>query len=132
MLHRAVLGSFERFTAILLEHYAGHLPLWLAPVQVVIANITDQQNEYVANIAKKLKNYGFRVHKDLRNEKIGFKIREHTIARVPYFIIVGEKEVATQTISVRVAQGKQTEGLSLDDFVGRLQSEIASRRGDNN
>src|SRR5690606_34184140 len=101
MLHRAILGSFERCIGILIENYEGAFPVWLAPEQAVIMNITDNQAEYVEKVEKSLKNKGFRAISDLRNEKIGFKIREHTIQKVPYLLVVGDKEVETNTVAVR-------------------------------
>src|SRR6476659_5368149 len=106
MLHRAMFGSLERFVAILLEHHAGRLPAWLAPVQVVVLSITDRQDEYVRKVTESLKNQGFRVESDLRNEKVGFKIREHTLKRVPYLLVAGDKEVAANLIAVRTRSGK--------------------------
>ena len=123
MLHRAILGSIERFMGILIEHYAGRLPLWLAPIQVVVMNITDRQSEYVAKIAENLQNRGLRAITDLRNEKIGFKIREHTIARIPYQIVVGDREVSDKTLAVR-REGGESMTLSLKDFTDRLKNEI--------
>ena len=108
MIHRAVLGSLERFIAILIEHYAGALPAWLAPNQVVIMNITDDQAEYCREVYKKLKNFGIKVNLDLRNEKIGYKIREHTMAKVPYQIVLGDREVKDSVISVRDRSGRTT------------------------
>ncbi len=127
MLHRAILGSFERFIAILVEHYAGRLPLWLAPVQVAIMNISDSQAEYSSEIAKKLQKRAFRVNLDLRNEKIGYKIREHTLARVPYMVIIGDKEVASESVSVRLPTG-ETETLALEAFFERLNTQILNKK----
>jgi threonyl-tRNA synthetase len=101
MLHRAILGSFERFIGILLEHHGGKLPVWLAPTQAVVLAITDRQDEYARLVLSQLQQRGFRVKIDLRNEKIGFKIREHTVQRVPYLLVVGDQEQSTQTLSVR-------------------------------
>jgi len=106
MLHRAIFGSLERFFAILLEHHAGKLPAWLSPLQAVVLSITDRQDEYVRRITESLKNQGFRVESDLRNEKVGFKIREHTLRRVPYLLVAGDKEVAANLLSVRTRSGK--------------------------
>ena len=117
MLHRAVLGSFERFIGILIEHYEGAFPSWLAPTQVVVLNITDKQSEYTQNVEDSLKNRGFRVISDLRNEKIGFKIREHTIQKVPYLLVVGDKEVETQTVAVRARRGEDLGSMDLDAFI---------------
>src|SRR5690606_18906905 len=101
MLHRAVFGSFERFIGILIEHYEGAFPAWLAPTQAVVLNITDKQADYCEFIVNSLKNKGFRIEADLRNEKIGFKIREHTLQKVPYMLVVGDKEVENNTVAVR-------------------------------
>ncbi|WP_295401310.1 threonine--tRNA ligase [uncultured Thiocystis sp.] len=127
MIHRAILGSIERFIGILIEHYAGLFPLWLAPVQVVVLNITDRQAEYVKEVAKTLRDKGFRAEIDLRNEKIGFKIREHTLQRVPYLIVVGDREVETRSVAVRDRQGQDLGILELDAFIGRLREEVANR-----
>ena len=127
MLHRAVLGSFERFIGILIEHYEGAFPAWLAPTQAVIANITDKQAEYVQNVEQSLKNKGFRVDADLRNEKIGFKIREHTIQKVPYLLVVGDKEVENNTVAVRARNGEDLGSLSLEAFEQLLLEDVARR-----
>ncbi len=130
MIHRAILGSMERFIGVLIEHYAGKLPLWLAPVQAVIMNITDQQGEYVQKTAEKLQNLGLRVISDLRNEKIGFKIREHTISRVPYLIVAGDREVSEQTLSVKMHGHDKSQTMAVDELVKLLQQEIATKGGD--
>lgn len=127
MLHRAILGSLERFIGILIEHYAGALPPWLAPTQAMVLNITDHQADYAARIEKSLMQQGFRVAADLRNEKIGFKIREHTLQRVPYLLIVGDREIATETVAARTRAGEDLGGMSLTAFVERLQADIARR-----
>ena len=127
MLHRAIFGSLERFLGILIEHHAGKLPAWLAPVQVVVMNITDRQDDYVKQTAEFLKNQGLRVQTDLRNEKIGFKIREHTLQRVPYLLVAGDKEVAAQLLSVRTRSGKDLGQMSPQTFVERLNAELESR-----
>ena len=127
MLHRAILGSLERFIGILIEHYAGALPLWLAPVQAVVMNITDNQAEYVKKVAETLKNQGIRVNSDLRNEKIGFKIREHTIQRTPYLLVVGDREAESDTVAVRTRSGKDLGSPSLQALSDGLTAEIASR-----
>ena len=128
MLHRAILGSFERFIGILIEHHAGSMPPWLAPHQAVVANITDNQAEYCKEIEKTLRNKGFRAISDLRNEKIGFKIREHTIQRVPYMLVVGNQELESGTLAVRSRTGEDLGTMSLDLFCERLTAEI-ERRG---
>lgn len=124
MLHRAILGSFERFLGILIEHYAGHFPLWLAPVQMVAMNITEKQKDYVDNLVKKLQNLGFRAIADLRNEKVGFKIREQSIARVPYQLVAGDREVEEGSISVRRQGSDQAEVLKVEDFIAACQKEM--------
>ena len=127
MLHRAILGSMERFIGILIEHYAGYFPLWLAPTQVAVINITDRQAEYAQAIAKELSSKGLRVKTDLRNEKIGFKIREHSMHRIPYLLIVGDKEVEAQTVTLRTQNGTDLGSFSLPDAGQKLVDEIASR-----
>lgn len=127
MLHRAVLGSLERFIGIMIEETAGSFPVWLAPIQAVVMNITDQQAEMCSYVTNFLRNSGFRVNEDLRNEKIGFKIREHTIQRVPYLLVVGDREVENQTISVRTREGLDLGSMSLSQFVDVLNSEIKQR-----
>jgi threonyl-tRNA synthetase len=126
MLHRAILGSLERFIGILIEHYAGALPVWLAPLQAVVLNITDRQAEYAKKVEEILKNQGVRVRSDLRNEKIGFKIREHTIQRVPYLVVVGDREVESDTVAVRTRSGKDLGILTLQALAEGLSAEIAS------
>jgi len=127
MLHRAMFGSLERFFAILLEHHAGRLPAWLAPVQAVLMSITDRQNEYVTRMTESLKNQGFRVESDLRNEKVGFKIREHTLQRVPYLLVAGDKEVAANLLAVRTRSGKDLGTMVPETFAERLRVELKSR-----
>ncbi len=120
MLHRAILGSLERFIGILIEEFAGKFPVWMAPVQAVVMNITDQQAEYVSEIEKSFKKQGFRVESDLRNEKIGFKIREHTLQRVPYLLVVGERELKNRTVAVRTRDGEDLGVLTPEQFTERL------------
>ena len=127
MLHRAIVGSMERFIGILIEEHAGKFPAWLAPVQAVVLSITDQQAAYAAGVTKTLQNQGFRVRSDLRNEKIGLKIREHTLQGVPYLLIVGGREVENSTVAVRTRRGEDLGALSTGAFTERLASEIASR-----
>ncbi|HYM42231.1 MAG TPA: threonine--tRNA ligase [Steroidobacteraceae bacterium] len=127
MLHRAMFGSLERFFAILLEHHAGKLPAWLAPTQAVILSITDRQDEYVSKVTESLKNQGFRVESDLRNEKVGFKIREHTLKRVPYLLVAGDKEVAANLLAVRTRSGKDLGTMAPETFAERLRIELESR-----
>jgi threonyl-tRNA synthetase len=127
MLHRAIFGSLERFFAILLEHHAGRLPAWLSPVQAVVMSITDRQDEYVRRVTETLKNQGFRVESDLRNEKVGFKIREHTLRRVPYLLVAGDKEVAANLLAVRTRSGKDLGTMVPETFAERLRVELESR-----
>jgi threonyl-tRNA synthetase len=127
MLHRALFGSLERFTGILIEHHAGKLPTWLAPVQAVVMNITDAQTPYVRSVIETLKNQGLRVESDLRNEKVGFKIREHTLQRVPYLLVAGEREAGSNSLAVRSTRsGKDLGVMSLDTLVQKLAGEVAS------
>jgi threonyl-tRNA synthetase len=127
MLHRAILGSFERFIGILIENYEGAFPTWLAPEQAVIMNITDNQAEYVQKVEESLRNKGFRAISDLRNEKIGFKIREHTIQKIPYLLTVGDKEVETGSVSVRTRTGEDLGSMSIDAFAELLAADVARR-----
>ncbi|RUO50684.1 threonine--tRNA ligase [Pseudidiomarina aquimaris] len=128
MIHRAILGSLERFMGILIEEYAGYFPLWLAPTQIVVMNITDNQADYVKNTVKELNKLGFRATADLRNEKIGFKIREHTLKRVPYMLVVGDKEVENQAVAVRTRRGEDQGVKGLEQFIAELQDEVRSRK----
>ena len=125
MLHRAIVGSMERFIGILIEHHAGHFPAWLAPVQAVVMNITDAQADYVADVRKSLANQGFRVDSDLRNEKIGYKIREHTLQRVPYLLVVGDREKENGHVAVRTRGGEDLGSMTVADFASRLGAERA-------
>jgi threonyl-tRNA synthetase len=127
MLHRAILGSLERFIGILIENHAGKMPVWLAPVQAVVLNITDRQDERCREITESLENQGFRVDLDLRNEKIGFKIRHHTLRRVPYLLVVGDREVEAGTVAVRTREGDNLGSMKTGDFAQHLQSEVARR-----
>jgi threonyl-tRNA synthetase len=127
MLHRAMFGSLERFTGILLEHFAGKLPTWLAPVQAVVMNITDGQAEYVQKVTESLKNQGLRVTSDLRNEKVGFKIREHTLQRIPYLLVAGDREAGSNSLAVRTRSGKDLGAMSVDTVAQGLAQEVASR-----
>ncbi|MDQ5769923.1 threonine--tRNA ligase [Thiothrix subterranea] len=128
MLHRALFGSLERFTGILIEHYEGRFPLWLAPTQAVVMNITDKQADFVQDATKQLLDAGIRAVSDLRNEKIGFKIREHTMQRVPYLLVVGDREVETQSVAMRTRSGKDLGTFPLAEVLQRLNAEIAARR----
>ena len=125
MLHRAILGSFERFIGIMIEHHAGALPLWLAPVQVVVLNITEHQAQYAERVVSALKRAGLRAVSDLRNEKISYKIREHSLQKLPYQVIVGDQEVAAEKVAVRTRKGEDLGQMSLADFISRLRSEEA-------
>jgi len=127
MLHRAIVGSMERFIGILIEHHAGSFPLWLAPIQAVVMNITDNQADFVREIEEFLKNQGIRINSDLRNEKIGFKIREHTLHRIPYMLVIGDREVENRTVAVRTRGGEDLGTMSLEAFAEHLNAEIASR-----
>jgi threonyl-tRNA synthetase len=127
MLHRAVLGSMERFLGILIENHAGRFPLWLAPVQAVVMNITGAQAEYVQKAADFLKNQGLRVEMDLRNEKVGFKIREHTLQRVPYLLVAGDRESGSNSLAVRTRSGKDLGAMPLESLARSLVEEVASR-----
>lgn len=124
MLHRAIIGSFERFIGILIEHYAGKLPVWLMPKQAVVLNISEAQTEYSQLIAKLLKKRGIRAHLDLRNEKIGFKIREHTLQRTPYLIVIGDREVETETVSVRHQDGRDLGNHSIGGLISLIEQDI--------
>jgi threonyl-tRNA synthetase len=127
MLHRAMFGSLERFTGILLEHHAGKLPTWLSPVQAVVMGITSRQDKYCQQVAENLKNQGLRVETDLRSEKVGFKIREHTLKRVPYLLVAGDREVEAHTLAVRTRGGKDLGSFELPKLAGLLCEEVASR-----
>jgi threonyl-tRNA synthetase len=128
MLHRAVLGSFERFIGVLIEHYEGAFPAWLAPLQAVILNITDKQADFAGKVEKMLNESGFRAKSDLRNEKIGFKIREHTLLKVPYLLVIGDREVETQTVAVRTREGVDLGSMPVTQFEDLL-AQAVSRRG---
>ncbi|MGP9687455.1 threonine--tRNA ligase [Halomonas sp. AOP25-F1-15] len=126
MLHRAIVGSMERFIGILIEHYAGAMPLWLAPQQAVVMIITDSQREYALELEKRLQKSGLRVKADLRNEKIGFKIREHTLQKVPYLLVVGDKEVEADSVAVRTRSGENLGTMTVDEFIERHTAERAA------
>ncbi|KIQ04459.1 MULTISPECIES: threonine--tRNA ligase [Pseudomonas] len=128
MLHRAILGSFERFIGILIEHYEGAFPAWLAPTQAVVMNITDKQADFALEVEKSLTQSGYRAKSDLRNEKIGFKIREHTLLKVPYLLVIGDREVETQTVAVRTREGADLGSMPIAQF-NELLAQAVSRRG---
>jgi threonyl-tRNA synthetase len=127
MLHRALFGSLERFTGILIEHYAGAFPMWLAPVHAVIMNITDGQAEYVKNVVAELQQQGLRVHSDLRNEKITYKIREHSLQRLPYLLIAGEREMQSGQLAVRTRKGEDLGSMPIQAIIDKLVAEVGSR-----
>jgi threonyl-tRNA synthetase len=128
MLHRVILGAIERFIGVLIEHYAGNFPLWLAPVQAVVINVTDNQAEYAQSVAKALRSAGIRVQCDLRNEKLGFKIREAQVEKIPYMLVIGDKELADKTVAPRFRTGKNLEPMSPEDFAKFVQEECDQYR----
>jgi threonyl-tRNA synthetase len=129
MLHRAILGSLERFIGILIENYAGAMPLWLSPTQAVVLNISEKQGEYAEQVAATLRNAGLRVEADLRNEKITYKIREHSLNKLPYQIVVGDKEMAANLVAVRTRGGRDLGQMSIEALTTRLLDEVAARSG---
>jgi threonyl-tRNA synthetase len=124
MLHRAIVGSMERFIGILIEHYAGAFPLWLSPVQLVVMNISQAQEDYAAQVAGQLRAAGFRIQTDLRNEKITYKIREHSLQKLPYQLIVGDKEMAAGLVAVRSRKGEDLGQMPVQALIERLQAEL--------
>ncbi|HER34367.1 MAG: threonine--tRNA ligase [Halothiobacillaceae bacterium] len=128
MLHRAIVGSMERFIGILIEHHAGQMPTWLAPTQAVTMGITDKHAEYVDAVAERLKAAGLRAQADLRNEKVGFKIREHTLERVPYLLVAGDREIDADSVSVRTRSGEDLGSITVDELIERLKGEIAEHK----
>jgi threonyl-tRNA synthetase len=126
MLHRAMFGSLERFTGILIEHYAGHLPLWLSPVQAVVATITADADDYARDVIATARRAGLRVEGDLRNEKINYKVREHSLAKVPVLLVVGKKEAAERTVSIRRLGREGQQVVSLDTALASLQDEAVA------
>jgi threonyl-tRNA synthetase len=132
MLHRAIVGSLERFIGILIENHAGSLPLWLAPLQVVAMNVTENQAAYVTEVANGLKAAGIRVHADLRNEKISYKIREHSVQKIPYLLVLGDKEKEAGMVTARVRDGKgggeNLPAMSLNEFISRVKDEVAAKK----
>ena len=129
MLHRAILGSLERFIGILIENHAGALPLWLSPYQAVVLNISEKQANYAKEVTDELKRSGIRVHADLRNEKIPYKIREHSLQKLPYQIIVGAKEIETKTVSIRTRSGSDLGQMTIQALIDRLKLEISTKIG---
>ena len=128
MLHRVIVGSIERFIGVLIEHYAGSFPLWLSPVQATVLNVTDNQAAYAQQVFEQLRNAGVRVELDLRNEKLGFKIREAQMAKIPYMLVIGDREMETQTVAPRFRDGKNLEAMSVTDFVNLVQTETGAYR----
>ena len=128
MIHRAILGSIERFVGILVEEYAGNMPLWLAPIQVVLMNITSSQEDYCKNQGKMLIEKKLRVITDTRNEKIGLKIREHTISKIPYLLVVGDKEQKNNTLAVRTRSGEDIGEMSVDKFVKMIETQVSEKK----
>ena len=127
MMHRAILGSVERFIGILIEEFDGNFPVWLSPIQVVIINISQKHEKKAREIQEKLKSRGFRVKLDLRNEKITYKIRDHSMQRVPYQLVVGDKEEETNTVSVRARKGEDLGSMKIEDFSNMLNEKIKSK-----
>jgi threonyl-tRNA synthetase len=127
LLHRAIVGSLERFIGILLEETAGALPVWLAPVQVVVINVTDAHAQYAAGVATILSSQGFRIETDLQNDKITYKIRQHAMQKVPYLVVVGDREMTSGTVSVRMRGGKDLGVMSIDEFSKRLMADTARK-----
>jgi threonyl-tRNA synthetase len=127
MLHRAIVGSMERFIGILIENYAGAMPVWLAPVQVVVMNISEHQADYAREVAAALRKAAVRAVADLRNEKISYKIREHSLQKLPYQIVVGDKEVAAQQVAVRTRTGEDLGRMTVEAFLSRLKADEAHK-----
>jgi threonyl-tRNA synthetase len=127
MLHRAIVGSMERFLGILIEHHAGAFPVWLSPLQMVVMNITERQAAYAEKVKEDLLKQGFRAISDLRNEKISYKIREHSLQKLPYQLVVGDKEMQAETVAVRTRSGEDLGAMPLKDFTARLQSEANAK-----
>ena len=129
MLHRAILGSLDRFIGILIENCAGAMPLWLSPIQAVVLNISENQSEYAEKVTKTLQDAGLRIEADLRNEKITYKIREHSLNKLPYQIVVGDKEMAANLVAVRTRGGQDLGQMPLETLIERLLGEVAARSG---
>ena len=123
MIHRAILGSLERFIGVLIEHTGGVLPFWLAPEQVRVLSLSEKVEDYAKEIADLLKREGYRAHSDIRNEKLGFKVREAELAKVPYMIVVGEREAESRSVSVRLLRGEKAEAMSIEGLLERLKEE---------
>jgi threonyl-tRNA synthetase len=129
MIHRALMGSLERFIGVLIEHYAGAFPLWFTPIQARILNITDDQAEYCVEVYETLRKAGVRIEKDLRNEKLNYKIREAQLAKIPYMLIVGDKEKEDGTVTVRLRDGKNLPPMTIAEFATKVQEEVKEGRG---
>jgi len=129
MIHRALMGSLERFIGVLIEHYAGAFPLWFAPVQARILNITDDQADYCEEIYLHLRKAGVRIEKDLRNEKLNYKIREAQVAKIPYMLIVGDKEKSDKTVTVRMRDGANLPAMAISEFSEKIAAEVRAGRG---
>jgi threonyl-tRNA synthetase len=127
MIHRAILGSLERFVGILIEEYAGDLPLWLSPIHAVIMNISENQEAHCLELAKKINNLGVRISSDLRNEKISYKIRHHSMMRVPYLLVIGDKEVESNQISIRTRTGEDLGVMDVDKFVKMVETLVGNK-----
>lgn len=124
MLHRVIVGSIERFIGILIEHYAGNFPLWISPVQAVVVNVTDKQAEYVQKVEAQLRDAGIRVQTDLRNEKLGFKIREAQMNKIPYMLVVGDREMEEGKVAPRFRDGSSLDPMTVDEFVRFVAEEV--------
>jgi threonyl-tRNA synthetase len=129
MIHRGVISTMERMMAFLIEHYAGNFPLWLAPVQLKVVTVTDQQLDYARRVASELKEAGWRVEVDERNEKLGYKIREAQLAKIPYAVVIGDKEVQSQTVAARRRGGENLAPMSVSAFIERVKAEMVQERG---
>jgi threonyl-tRNA synthetase len=129
MIHRALMGSLERFIGVLIEHYAGAFPIWFAPVQARILNITDDQAAYGEVVFKELRKAGIRIEKDLRNEKLNYKIREAQVAKIPYMLIIGDKEMADNTVTVRLRNGENLSPMAISEFAALIADEVKKGRG---
>ena len=127
MLHRAIVGSMERFMGILIEHYAGAMPTWLSPIQAMVLNISDSQADYVSQVVEKLKKSGIRCDFDLRNEKITYKIREHSLQKLPYILVVGDKEMQAGSVAVRTRKGEDLGSMPIDTFIARIKQDIEAK-----
>jgi threonyl-tRNA synthetase len=128
MVHRVILGAIERFIGVLIEHYAGNFPVWLSPVQAIVLTVTDNQIEYAAHVFESLRRSGLRVQKDLRNEKLGFKVREAQLQKIPYMLVIGDKEVETATVTPRFRDGKNLSPMTPQEFIGFIDDEVKSFR----